>query len=284
MEIHLIDAVKVEKSWGRELWCVSDRPGFESDVAGRDFRSFIKEFGQDIFGYKLEGFPLLIKIIEAKEDLSLQVHPGESGCSQDPNAQSKNEMWHVLEAGPESHILAGFRDTDLTGFFDSLQSPYCADYLNTYSACAGDSYYIPAGTVHAIGGGTTIYEVQQNSDTTYRLSDWGRVGLDGNPRDLHIEEGKEVTLMEPSQHRIPYQHSRSIQLLTECPYFKCELIEADEQMEIANNKAAFLTCISDSLEICLEKKITKLSKFQTALIPYNCNSLTVRGRFIMSGF
>jgi mannose-6-phosphate isomerase len=174
-----------------ESWEISDRMQAESRVSegslkGKTLHELIEQFGEDLLGHGRKDlrFPLLIKIIDAGEALSVQVHPSEeiaALCHGEP----KNEMWYMLEGGP---VYAGFKKTVRPDEWSkAVQSNQVVDLLQKFSAKPGDAVFIPGGRVHAIGKGCMMLEVQQNSDTTYRIYDWNRVGLDGKRRPLHLE-------------------------------------------------------------------------------------------------
>ncbi len=133
-------------------------------------------------------FPLLVKLLDATKTLSVQVHPGADICNQWPGAEPKHEAWIVLDADPGALIYRGFRDgIDRAAFERAIDSGTVGETIHTFEPQPGDVIEIPTGTIHAIGSGCLLLEVQQPSDTTFRVDDWGRVGLDGKPRELHIE-------------------------------------------------------------------------------------------------
>ncbi len=175
-----------------ESWEISDRKEGESRVLngrlkGKTLHELIEEFGDDFLGRerKDQRFPLLIKIIDAREALSLQVHPSEEtalACHGEP----KSEMWYVLEGGP---VYAGFKKpVSHAQWARAVQSNRLIDLIQRFQTRPGDAVFIPGGRIHAIGEGCMMLEVQQNSDTTYRVYDWNRIGVDGKPRELHLEQ------------------------------------------------------------------------------------------------
>lgn len=182
-----------------ESWEISAHPDGDSAVAdgplaGRTLSSLVTEFGRDLLGSRAPSatrFPLLCKIIDARQSLSVQVHPSPSDPGADP-AEYKNECWHCLDADAGTTIFAGLsesiRDAGALRRL-ALEDPKAlAGALLRHAPKVGETLYIPAGLVHAIGAGALVYEVQQNSNTTYRLYDWDRRGPDGKPRKLHFEE------------------------------------------------------------------------------------------------
>lgn len=183
-----------------ESWEVSAMPGFESTIdqgvyQGYKLNELWQQFGKQIGGnlYKNSDFPLLIKFLDAAENLSVQVHPNDQQAEQISVAQGKTEMWYVLQADSQARIYLGFqKEISKEKLQEILQQGNVVEHLRQYKPVAGDCFFVPAGTVHAIGGGVLLAEIQQNSDTTYRLYDWDRNGTAQNPRELHIEQGLQV--------------------------------------------------------------------------------------------
>ncbi|MCU0772769.1 MAG: class I mannose-6-phosphate isomerase [Verrucomicrobia bacterium] len=182
-----------------ESWEISDRPGDVSVVAqgplaGKDLRWLMEHQRQTLLGDAPDQqgrFPLLIKILDAQEDLSLQVHPPASQAA-DLGGEPKTEMWYVVDAAANAAFYAGLRrGVTRTGFVQRLRDGSVAECFHRLAVARGDSLFLPSGRVHAIGGGNVLFEIQQNSDTTYRVFDWNRVGLDGRPRELHVEQSLE---------------------------------------------------------------------------------------------
>jgi len=179
-----------------ESWEVSDRPGETSVVtngplAGKDLHWLVANHQADLLGdAKLEAgrFPLLIKLLDAHDVLSLQVHPPASKAAE-LHGDPKTEMWFIAEAGPGAHLHVGLRRGVTRADFERrIQDGSVAECFHRVPVRAGDAMFLPSGRVHAIGAGLVIFEIQQNSDTTYRVFDWNRVGLDGRPRELHVAQ------------------------------------------------------------------------------------------------
>jgi len=183
-----------------EVWSLVDRDDASSVVAegsayaGRSLRGLMLSEREALLGRSAPAqdgsFPLLIKYLDVRETLSVQVHPDARAVeSIKLGAEEKNECWYVLEAEKDAQIQLGFREgVDRSEIGDRVGTPDFCDLLASHTVQAEDFINVPAGTVHAIGGCMTLVEVQQNSDTTYRIYDWGRVGLDGKPRELHVDE------------------------------------------------------------------------------------------------
>ena len=180
-----------------ESWEISDRPGDVSVIAsgplaGKNLRWLMENHAAEILGDAKPGaegrFPLLCKILDARERLSLQVHPP-AGKAQELNGEPKTEMWFVAGAAPDAYLYVGLkRGVARAEFETKIADGTVADCFHRIPVKAGDTMFLPSGRVHAIGDGLVIFEIQQNSDTTYRVFDWNRVGLDGQPRELHVAQ------------------------------------------------------------------------------------------------
>jgi len=180
-----------------EAWEISDRPGDASVIAngplaGKDLRWLMEHHAAEILGGAkpaAEGrFPLLCKILDAREKLSLQVHPPASKAKE-LKGEPKTEMWFIADAAPDASLYVGLkRGVTRTEFEKKISDGTVADCFHRIPVKAGDTMFLPSGRVHAIGDGLVIFEIQQNSDTTYRVFDWNRVGLDGKPRELHVAQ------------------------------------------------------------------------------------------------
>ena len=181
-----------------ESWELADLPGHESIVRdgpcrGISLRTLVKEWGPNLLGHArpTDGrFPLLVKFLDAREDLSVQVHPPARVANADPNVRVKNEAWYIVAAGDDAVIYHGLRPgVTREQLADALRSGEVAPLLRRVPVRPGDCYYLPAGTVHALGAGVLVAEVQTPSDTTYRLFDWNRIDpATGRPRELHTEQ------------------------------------------------------------------------------------------------
>ncbi len=224
-----------------ESWEICDRPNYQSIVSagpfeGRSLHELIEQYGPEFLGRavpRIAGsppgrseirFPLLVKFLDAAQPLSVQVHPTDEQAAQwnlpDPG---KTEAWIVLAAEPGSRIYAGLRpDVGPQELLKAIQQGTCADLLHQFEPKPGDCVFLPAGTVHALGGGLLVAEIQQNSDITYRLWDWGRLGPDGKPRPLHVQEALAVIDFQrgPVHPQVPepLPQPEGVQLV-QCPYF-----------------------------------------------------------------
>ncbi|WP_276354818.1 type I phosphomannose isomerase catalytic subunit [Cohnella caldifontis] len=192
-----------------EGWMIADHPNGVSrvtngELAGQGLDAIRERFGADWFGTRggRSGngrFPLLIKLLDCNDDLSVQVHPNDHYAGLPKGELGKTEMWYVLSANPGAKIIYGLQPgVTRESMARAIEEGRIMDTLREVSVEAGDAFYIPAGTVHALCAGVVVAEIQQNSDTTYRLYDYNRPGLDGKPRELHVEDSLNVTAFEGS--------------------------------------------------------------------------------------
>lgn len=192
-----------------EGWMLGDHPNGTTTVANGELAGLgldrIRElYGETLFGSKgfseKNGrFPLLIKLLDCQDDLSVQVHPNDHYDRLPKGELGKTEMWYILDAKPGAKIIYGLQEgVTREQLAAAIADNRIMDCLHETAVEAGDSFYIPAGTVHALGAGVLVAEIQQNSDSTYRLYDYGRLGLDGKPRELHIEDSLNVIAYEGS--------------------------------------------------------------------------------------
>ena len=219
-----------------EGWMIGDHPNgvtqvTNGELAGMGLDEICKQYGSEILGAKantetIQRFPLLIKLLDCEDNLSIQVHPGNDYTGLPEGELGKTEMWYILDAKPDAKIIYGLQDTvTRESLAEAIEHNRIMDCLQEVPVAAGDSFYIPAGTVHALCAGVLVAEIQQNSDTTYRLFDYNRLGLDGKLRDLHIEDSLNVIAYEGAgATRMTTELSEPNQWLTlaSSPYFIVE--------------------------------------------------------------
>ena len=221
-----------------ESWEVSAVPTSTSIIAngplvGRDLVSVISEYPEAILGKavneKYKGqLPLLVKFIDAKRDLSIQVHPNDEMAQREHGKMGKSEMWYIIKADAGAHLYAGFKQEITPAEYQQrIQDGTITEVLADHQVKAGDVFYLPAGRVHAICGGILLAEVQQSSDVTYRIYDYNRPGLDGKPRELHTElAAKALDYHVERNYRTEYVEdtNRAIQVI-DTPYFDVRVME-----------------------------------------------------------
>ena len=229
-----------------ETWELSGVEGSESVVINGKYKDnnineltevFMDELvGDKVFQKYGNKFPLLFKLIDTSDYLSIQVHPDDEMAQQRHNSLGKTEMWYVVDSEEDSTIINGFnKDLTKEEYLNHLNNNTLRKVLEEGKTQAGDTYFIPAGRVHAIGKNILLAEIQQSSDVTYRIFDWNRVDDEGNPRQLHTEEAVDVIDYSKIQNpKVDYKREiNSTTQLVECPYFVCNLLWFDKIVEKA---------------------------------------------------
>lgn len=216
-----------------ESWELSGVQGNESVVAngplaGRTIAELVKEYkgqlvGEHVYSATGDEFPLLIKFIDAKSDLSIQVHPDDTlAAARHNGSKGKTEMWYVMKSDESATLLSGLnREITPDEYVRLVEENKITEVLNKYDIKEGDVFFLPAGRIHAIGAGSFIAEIQQTSDITYRIYDYGRLGLDGKPRQLHTQEAKDaIDYKVYPDYRTSYDEKKNAEnLLVDCKYF-----------------------------------------------------------------
>ena len=277
-----------------ESWEISDRPGDASIIAngplaGKTLRWLMKNHAAEILGDAkpaAEGrFPLLCKILDAREILSLQVHPP-SAKAAEPKGEPKTEMWFIADAAPDASLYVGLkRGVTRAEFEKKISDGSVADCFHRIPVKAGDAMFLPSGRVHAIGDGLVIFEIQQNSDTTYRVFDWNRVGLDGKPRELHVAQSLasidfndfEPKLVPPKYNQAPkfkYRH------LVQDPLFNVQemLFETAGGFELAGQMLRIIAVVKGAATILDGESNNKveLKPGQFGLIPASLKGMKIK--------
>ena len=246
--------------------------------AGRTLDQARADLGSSLMGNEpsIEIFPLLLKYIDASEYLSVQVHPGDAYAREHTGyPYGKTEAWYIVHADPGAQLVHGWKSpTSAAEVEAAVREERLEDLLEYVPVVAGDVVYVPAGTVHAIGGGIVLGEIQQNSDTTYRLYDWGRMGFDGKPRELHVEESlKTLHYPRTEGHTIQHAELRDGGLLRRylvaCRYFVLESLEGDGDQEIPPPFSSFqlVSPLSGPVRLVWDGGELELERGRTALLP-----------------
>lgn len=226
-----------------ESWELSAVKGDESVIAngpleGRTITEAIREYKGKLIGSKVyantgDEFPLLIKFIDAKSDLSVQVHPNDELAAKRHNSKGKTEMWYIVGTEPGAHLMSGLSASITPDeYVRRVSDNTITEVLQDYKVNEGDVFFLPAGRIHSIGGGCFITEIQQTSDITYRIYDFGRLGLDGKPRALHTELAKDaIDYKVYPDYKTHYLELRDKENeLVSCKYFTTSLYEADKEV------------------------------------------------------
>ncbi|MGY0393047.1 type I phosphomannose isomerase catalytic subunit [Bizionia sp. KMM 8389] len=265
-----------------ESWEISDVEGDTSVVAngnlkGQTLKELLVTYTTELIGdknYKEFGntFPLLIKFIDAKQDLSIQLHPNDELAAKRHNSFGKTEMWYVMQADPGAKLIVGFNqpmDSDI--YLKHLNSKTLPEILNFNTVKPGDTYFIDVGRVHAIGGGVLLAEIQQTSDITYRVYDWDRVDDEGNRRELHNDLALEAfDFNMPNDFEVDYPRTENqTNPVVSCPYFTSNYIKVTEPITKQNTQDSFLIyiCVSGQVTITANNVSTVIQAGETVLIP-----------------
>ncbi|MCF7709269.1 MAG: class I mannose-6-phosphate isomerase [Verrucomicrobia bacterium] len=265
-----------------ESWEISDRPDTVSVIrngalAGRDLRWLMERHGGEVMGTAktMNGrFPLLIKILDSADKLSLQVHPP-ADKAESLGGEPKTEMWYFVESEPGAEIFAGLRQgVNRDEFVEKIEAGGIEECFHRLTPGQGDAIFIPSGRVHALGAGHLLFEVQQNSDTTYRVYDWNRVGADGRPRALHVKEALEsidFDDVEPSLIGSKYSINPAIKVrcLVDNPVFSVESINVKrgQRFYLRCPTALILGVVSGELQLEYEAGEVQARPGEFCLIP-----------------
>lgn len=284
--------VKTEKNNAAEGWMLSCHEAGSSSVAngefaGKSFADVVKE-NPVLCGKNAESFsdfPILIKFIDAMDNLSVQVHPTKEYCEKTGRGQSKTECWYIIDAEEDAYLILGFEDTITPEEFKAaIENNTLTDYVSKVPVKKGDFFFIESGTLHAICKGILLAEVQESSNTTYRIYDYNRVGNDGKPRELHVEDGAAVTKLEkysqPNFCKGEELDTPERRLLADCPLFKVWKLDIDGEICGNADEKSFVSLLimdgNGSLDVCGET--LSLTKGESIFIPANAGDYKISGK------
>ncbi|WP_422930895.1 type I phosphomannose isomerase catalytic subunit [Singulisphaera sp. PoT] len=273
-----------------ESWEISDHRNDVSRVVhgrlqGSNLRELLRDRGEEVLGTAVgqrDQFPLLVKYIDAQQTLSVQVHPDDALGKRLANDNGKTETWVVLHNEPGSFIYAGLKQgVTRKDFAKALESGDVEPLLHCFEAKAGDCIMIPAGTMHAIGAGVLLAEIQQMSDATFRVHDWGRVGPDGKPRQLHLDEALESTNFEAGPVEPLSATPEAIQggtreQLSHCPFFSLQRLKLNGPARLGDGQRFnILLGLKGSVDVIHEGERTPLKFGETLLLPASLGACEV---------
>lgn len=286
--------IKTDKDPAAEAWVLSCHSAGPSTVENGEFKGQtleqVWENHKEICGTngnKFEFFPILIKFIDAKNNLSIQVHPDNDYAMRVEGEYGKTEAWYILDCDEGAELILGFnREVSVEEFKKAAQSEEMLDIVNKVKVKKGDLFFIESGTLHAICKGILLAEVQQNSNTTYRVYDYGRVGADGKPRALHIDKAADVTKLCPptitnaSEREVEKQDGGTRTHLTECDLFKMYSVETDGEYvsEAGDESFVSLLCLDGSAEVVCGKKTLGMKKGESLFIPASSGEFKIIGK------
>lgn len=248
--------------------------------------TLIEKFPTEILGTKIvkkygTQFPLLFKFLDAKTDLSIQLHPNDELAKRRHNSFGKTEMWYIMQADENARIILGFKnDSSPEEYLQHLENKTLPDVLQEYYVKKGDVFFIETGTIHAIGGGILLAEIQQTSDITYRVYDWDRVDERGNARDLHVDLALEAINYETKNPKLAYtKTANQANELIDCPFFTTNYIPLSSTYQVEKTNECFLVYICTEGTVCLHKgeESFEFEKGDTFLVPATMTNFSLSG-------
>ncbi len=275
-----------------ESWEISTVPGDISVVnngvlKGKNINEIIDLFPEEILGKSViarfgKQFPLLFKFIDAKEDLSIQLHPNDALAKVRHDSFGKTEMWYVMQADESARLVVGFKkDSNQEEYLSYLENKNLVALLNESPVKKGDVFFLETGTIHAIGAGVVVAEIQQTSDVTYRIYDWDRVDANGNGRELHTELALDAINYNATDSKITYkEEANQSTLVVDCPYFITNIIALQDRFIWKRTKQAFTVfmCTNGQFEMVMNGEILRYRMGDTILIPACIENLTIKGK------
>jgi mannose-6-phosphate isomerase len=275
-----------------EAWVLSGVPGSETKVAngflkGNELNELVEVYMDDLVGeasFERYGneFPLLIKFIDSNDSLSIQVHPDDTLAARRGLGNGKSEMWYILEAEPGAEIIDGFkRKINVKTYLDYIEKDAITEILNTEKAHKGDVFYIPAGRVHALGPGILLAEIQQTSDTTYRIYDWGRLDDKGMSRELHLDQALEaIDFTVPDLYRTTYRSIiNQTTPLINSPHFTTQFLSINKTIQKEYTELdsfVVYVCVEGMISVECGSSLESMKKGEVLLIP------AIAGKVILS--
>lgn len=274
-----------------ESWEISTVENDVSIIAngfykGKSINELINEFPDEILGtiaYKKFGkqFPLLFKYLDAREDLSIQLHPNDELAKKRHNSFGKTEMWYVMQADENARLIVGFKEKSTPEeYLKHLNNKTIVDILDTKKVKQGDVFFLETGTVHALGAGIVIAEIQQTSDITYRVYDFDRVDANGNKRELHIDLALEAINYETVDAQKYYsKNENQSNTIVDCRYFTTNIIPLNGAVKVNKNQISFTVymCVDGSFELKFNTEIFYYQKGDTVLIPAALTNFELSG-------
>lgn len=265
-----------------ESWEISDVEGDTSIVSNgnlenQSLKQLLQLYKDELIGKKNyekfgDKFPLLIKFIDAKQDLSIQLHPNDALAKARHNSFGKTEMWYVMQADEDSNLIVDFNQKMTPELYlEHLEQKTLPQILNFDKVKAGDTYFIEVGRVHAIGAGVMLAEIQQTSDITYRIYDWDRTDDFGNERELHTDLAIDAIGFDmPNNFRVKYakKPNQSNEMVS-CPYFTTSYLKVDQEIQKENTHDSFVIyiCVEGEAQIKTETYSEVIKKGETLLVP-----------------
>ncbi len=274
-----------------ESWELSAVKGDISIVSNGDFKGkllteLIELYPNEILGTTVferfgSQFPLLFKFLDAKEDLSIQVHPNDELARERHNSFGKTEMWYIMQADKNARIIIGFKEnSNKEEYLENLENKKLSTILNEIEVGEGDVFFIETGTVHSIGAGIVIAEIQQTSDVTYRIYDFDRKDENGNKRELHIDLALDaINYQKIETQKIYFKEPNQLNNVVDCPYFTTNFIPLTETLKMQKSGTSFTTymCVEGEFNIEINGVIYHYKKGDTVLVPAALKEFVLTG-------
>ena len=275
-----------------ESWEISTVENDVSIVAngslkGKSFKELINEFPEAILGIKVyeqfgKQFPLLFKYLDARKDLSIQLHPNDELAKKRHNSFGKTEMWYVMQADADSRLIVGFKEKSSTeDYLKHINDKTIVDILDTKKVKQGDVFFLATGTVHAIGAGIVVAEIQQTSDITYRIYDFDRIDDNGNKRELHVDLSLEAVNYEPIEAQKYYSKMENISNeVVNCNYFTTNFIPLDGHIKVYKHGESFTVymCVDGDFSLTIDGMSYSYKKGDTLLMPAILTDFQLSGK------
>ncbi|WP_284651871.1 type I phosphomannose isomerase catalytic subunit [Flavobacterium terrisoli] len=257
------------------------------DFKGKSLNELITEFPAEILGTKVyqafgKQFPLLFKYLDAREDLSIQLHPNDELAKKHHNSFGKTEMWYVMQADADARLIVGFKaKSSPEEYIQHLNDKKLLDILDTKKVQKGDVFFLATGTIHAIGAGNVIAEIQQTSDITYRVYDFDRIDANGNKRELHNDLALEAINYNTVEAERKYSKTENVSNeIVNCQYFTTNFIPLNGNLKVQKNQESFTVymCVDDHFELIHDGKTYPYQKGDTVLIPGSMTDFQLNGQ------
>lgn len=282
-----IQSIITGESW--ELSAVEDDLSVvaSSEWKGKSLTDLINECPNEILGTEVyarfgKQFPLLFKYLDAREDLSIQVHPNDALAKKRHNSFGKTEMWYVMQADPDARIIVGFKEkSNPDQYLENLKNKTLLSILDAVTVKTGDVFFLEAGTVHAIGAGLLVAEIQQTSDVTYRLYDFDRVDAEGKARELHVDLALEAINYNKLETKKEYAKTINVaNTIVDCPYFTTNFLPLDGEISVSKSGETFTVymCLEGSFEIEFDNLKFQYKKGDTVLLPAAVSTFSINGK------
>lgn len=284
----------IESDITGESWELSTVKGdisviVNGSLEGKSLQELIESNGEELLGKSVverfgKEFPILIKFIDAKQDLSIQLHPNDELAKERHDSFGKTEMWYIMDADPKAELIVGFnKDVTKEEYAESIDNDTLLDLLNYEQVKEGDTFFINTGKIHAIGAGVMLAEIQQTSDVTYRVFDFNRKDKEGNLRELHTELALDaVDYKKKDDFKVSYsQDLNKVSEMVDCPYFKTNFLQLTENLELDITKRDSFTifmCVGGEVVIKTSEGEVLIKNGETALLPAITKKISLQSK------